>query len=86
MIKHILTYQNDYVYSNLFRHNFVDLLNKGVKLKSLVASKIFNHTFDFDAWPATSTDDRKLLVLYNSSVFDLRHKYPDVFPELHKAE
>ena len=65
MIKYILKYQNEYVFSNLFLNNFVDLLNKGVKCHDLLDSRIFSHTFDFDAWPATSTDTDKILKPYN---------------------
>ena len=56
MISYIVKYQNTYVFSNIFKHNFVDLIQKEVNLKPLLESKIFNHTFDYDEWPATNSN------------------------------
>ena len=56
MIDYIVRFQNSYVYSNLFMYNFVDLVKKKVTLKPLLESKIFEHTFDFDEWPATNSN------------------------------
>jgi hypothetical protein len=54
-------------------------------MKDLLNSKVFNYTFDFDEWPATSADTVKLLVPYNNSIFKLRYEYPKLFPKLFRA-
>jgi hypothetical protein len=51
-----------------------------------LASKIFNHTFDFDAWPATSPDTTKSLKPYSESIFALREMYDDTFPEMYQED
>jgi len=86
MIDYIVANQNSYVYANLFQNNFVDLLNKGVEMKDVLQSKVFNHTFDFDEWPATSSNTISLLRPYNKSIFALRHEYKTIFADLHKEE
>jgi hypothetical protein len=86
MIDYIVTNQNSYVFANLFMNNFVDLLNKGVEMKDLLASKIFNFEFDFDNWPATSNNTKSFLRPYNGSIFNLRHEYQNIFPDLVKEE
>lgn len=86
MIRYLLEYQNRYVYANLFRHNFVDLVNKSVRLDKLLGSRIFNHVFDFDAWPATSPETDKILKPYNSGVFAIRTAYASTFAEMAKAD
>ena len=55
-------------------------------MKDLLASKVFNHTFDFDEWPATSNNTQSLLRPYNGSIFNLRHHYKSIFPDLIKEE
>ena len=86
MISYLLEYQNSYVYANLFRHNFVDLVNKAVRLDKLLGSRIFNHVFDFDAWPATSPETDKILKPYNSSIFAIRTEYTTTFAEMARAD
>jgi len=76
MIDYICKFQNSYVYSHLFENNLVDLINKGVKMTDLFNSNVFNHTFDYDEWPATNADTRKIIVPYNKSIFKLRYEYP----------
>lgn len=41
---------------------------------------MFNHTFDYDEWPAIDTDTRKSLNPYNQSMFKLRFAYMSTFP------
>lgn len=55
-------------------------------MQKLFASKIFNHTFDYDEWPSTNNDTTKMLAPFNESMFRLRHHYKDVFPRLHKRD
>ena len=59
MIDYIVEYQNSYYYGHLFNHNVIDLINKGVKMKELFKSNIFNHTFDYDEWPSTNSNTTK---------------------------
>jgi hypothetical protein len=82
MISYIVNNQNSYVFANLFKYNFVDLVNKGVQLSELLQSNIFNPSFDFDEWPSTSTDTKKMIKPYNLSIFSLRHQYPVIFRKL----
>jgi hypothetical protein len=52
MIDYIVKNQNSYVYSFLFHKNFVDLVNRGIRVTPLLESQIFNRLFDYDEWPA----------------------------------
>ena len=52
MIDYIVKNQNSYVYSFLFNKNFVDLVNRGIRVTPLLESKIFNREFDYDEWPS----------------------------------
>ena len=58
------------------------MIQKGADLADLFDSKIFNHTFDYDEWPATHHNTSKLLHPYNESYFKLRYKYPNVYKKL----
>lgn len=82
MIGYLLKYQNSYVYSNLFLNNFVDLINKGIKVSNLLGSNIFNYQFDYDQWPGTNSNVKKILRPFNKSIFDLRYQYPSVFRDI----
>jgi len=86
MIEYIIGFQNSYVYANLFKNNFVDLINKGVTLAPLLKSRIFNHTFDFDEWPSTNSNTTSMLKAYNGSIFDIRHMYPVIFRKVWKDD
>lgn len=61
----------------------MDLIDKGVAMTDLLRSKIFNHTFDFDEWPTTSSDTTKMIEPYNNSMFKLRFEYPKIFNKIH---
>mmetsp|Transcript_802 Transcript_802/g.1015 ORF Transcript_802/g.1015 Transcript_802/m.1015 type:complete len:143 (-) Transcript_802:918-1346(-) len=86
MIKYIVKYQNNYEFAHLFENNLVDLLNKGVQMTELFNSYVFNYTFDYDEWPATSVDTRRILAPYNSSIFRLRFHYVTTFRETWEKE
>lgn len=86
IVNYIVNFQNSYVYSNLFKYNFVDLVNKGVTLKPLLQSNIFQYTFEFEEWPATNQNTQQMLKPYNDSIFKLRNQYHKVFPELYMAD
>lgn len=86
MIDYIVRFQNKYVYAHLFEFNLVDLLEKEVKMVDLFNSKVFNHTFDYDEWPATNPDTKKILAPYNKSIFKMRYEYPNVFRKQYKND
>lgn len=86
MIDYIVEYQNSYFYGHLFNHNVIELVNKGVKMSPLFKSRIFNHTFDYDEWPSTNNNTKKVLAPFNESMFKLRHHYQDVFPKIYKKD
>jgi len=50
-------------------------------MEALFNSNVFNYTFDFDEWPPTNADTRKISQPYNGSIFDLRQSYAKIFPE-----
>lgn len=41
MVGYIIKYQNSYVYADLFYHNLLEQIDKGVEVKRLFKSKIF---------------------------------------------
>jgi len=86
MIDYIVKYQNNYEFANLFENNFVDLLNKGVHMNSLLRSKVFCYRFDFDEWPATSWNTKRQLAPYNNSIFKLRFYYEGTFFKIVEKE
>lgn len=55
-------------------------------MKDLFESNVFNHTFDFDEWPATNSNTEKLMNPYNRSMFAMRFEYPAIFPNIWKAD
>jgi hypothetical protein len=55
-------------------------------MQGLYESKVFNHTFDFDEWPSTNVNTKKILAPYNKSIFELRQSYKDIFPELYEND
>ena len=61
------------MYSHLFEYNLVELVQKGVDMTTLFESNVFNHTFDYDEWPATNADTNKMLAPYNQSIFNVRY-------------
>lgn len=56
MVKYIVKHQNTHVYFNLFQDNFVQMAQKGVILRPLIESEVFNYQFDFDQWPGTNAN------------------------------
>lgn len=81
ILEYIVKYQNNFVSSFLFNRNFTTLLEKGIEVKSLLESQIFNYEFDLDEWPSTHYNDEEYLRPYNENLFDLRKHYKTVFPE-----
>jgi hypothetical protein len=86
MIDYIVKYQNSYVYSHLFEHNLVELLNKNVTMTGIFNSRVFNHPFDYDEWPTTNSNTDKMLEPYNHSIFKLRYEYPMIFTKIWRTD
>jgi hypothetical protein len=61
--------------------NFTTLLDKGLFVKSLFDSNVFNYEFDLDEWPSNHNNNEDLIRPYNDNLFELRHNYKTVFPE-----
>lgn len=79
--EYIVKYQNNFVSSFLYEKNFKQILSKGIKVKHLLDSKVFCRPFDFDEWPSTHIEDNTYARPFNSSVFQIREAYRDVFFE-----
>lgn len=82
MIEYVTVHQNSFVFSNLFLHNLVHLMNQGITLTPLFESKIFHMPFEYDQWPAVHQRFDKMYAPYNSSILKMRFKYPEVFRDL----
>jgi hypothetical protein len=67
------------VSSFLIAKNMNNFLTKGVEIARLLNSNIFSHSFDFDEWPSTHPDDSFKMKPYNSSLFELRYLYNNIF-------
>ena len=65
----------------MFKKNFPMLLQKGIEVSSLLNSNVFCFSFHYDEWPATHQNTEHCIRSYNSSIFDLRFKYKEIFPE-----
>jgi hypothetical protein len=86
IIEYIIKYQNSHVSAPLFKGKLETLLSKGIGLAPLFASNVFNYTFDFDEWPSAHHNGEDCSHPYLGSVFELRNKYPVVFPSKEFAE
>lgn len=82
MVDYIVAYQNKFVFSNLFHHNLVEMMNKGVNMAGLFGSDILVRKFDYDTWPSVSDNYDKIIAPYNNSIFKLRFHYSSVFSKL----
>lgn len=56
-------------------------MSKGIDVSHLLDSKVFNVNFDLDDWPSSHYNEAKVLKPYNGSIFNLRFKYKELFPE-----
>lgn len=56
MVDYIIRYQNNFVYSFLFKNNLVEMINKGVRMYGLLNSSIMNTNFTYDEWSPISTN------------------------------
>lgn len=82
----MIKYQNNHVSAPLFKGKLEKLLSKGIELAPLLASKVFDYTFDFDDWPSAHHYDEEVTHPYLGSVYELRNKYTAVFPGEEFAE
>jgi len=82
IIDHIIKHQNHFVSGYMFRDNLLKLLERGIDINRLLASKVFVWEFEFEEWPQVHTDKERMTRPYNGSIFELRNGYNDIFPEL----
>ena len=72
LINHIVKYQNSYVYSYLFKDNFVTLMEIGIEVTDLLNSNVFVYRFDFNEWPSIHNSNVECLKTYNKTIFELK--------------
>ena len=65
IIAYVMKYQNTWVSSFLFHKNFADIIEKGINIKNILQSNVFNYEFDLDEWPSTHLSDEECLRPYN---------------------
>jgi hypothetical protein len=82
MIQHIIKYQNNFVSSYLFKNNLLKLMARGIELCALLQSNVFVYKFEFEGWPSAHSNVDKIMKPYNGSIFEIRYRYDQVFPEL----
>jgi len=85
IIDHVVNYQNNYISFFLFKENLTRLLDYEVDLIELFKSDVFSYTLEFDHWPSVHSNTKKMLKGYNGSIFDLRAKYSEIFPDVEDA-
>ena len=81
IIDYLVKYQNIYTSSFLFKKNVEPIFEKGIEIKDLLDSKIFNMEFEYEEWPGIHMDNQTCRVPYNNSIFKLRSSYDELFPE-----
>lgn len=81
LLQYIVKFQNNYVSSYLFKYNFIKLIEKGVELHDLLDSNVFMMELEFDEWVKNHTNDARIIRPYQDSIFDLRHRYSEIFPD-----
>jgi len=65
IIDYIVKYQNFFVSSYMFQKNLPSLIEKGVSIRSLLDSDVFQFNFDLDEWPSTHYNPEELFRPYN---------------------
>lgn len=81
IIDYIVTYQNHLMSSFLFIDLMPRLIESGIKVHSLLSSRVFCVPVDYDGWPSTHPCPDEAIKPYNRSIFQLGKHYRDVFPE-----
>ena len=77
----MIKYQNNYSSSFLFLDNLSNLFEMDLELRHLFSSNVFHMEFKFEEWPSIHTNSETVLKPYNGSIFGLKDKYDDIFPE-----
>ena len=72
IIDYIVKYQNNYISSFMFTKNLPLILEKGIPIAHLMASKVFMFEFDYDEWPMTHYNEETVIRSYNYSIFAIR--------------
>ena len=60
---------------------FPELVEKGITIRPLLDSNVFNHEFDMDEWPANHYNPTECTRAYNENFFLIGNDYNKVFPE-----
>ena len=81
IMEYIVEYQNHFVSSFLFYKNFPTLIEKGIEIKKLLDSNVFNYEFDLDEWPSTHSNPDEHRRPFNENMFMIRKHYRTVFKE-----
>ena len=82
IIDHIVKYQDNFVSFRMFKDIFLDLLHKELELTPLLMSNIFYKRLEFEDWPSAHTNLEKMFIPFNGSLFEMRHSYDQIFPDL----
>ena len=61
-------------------------MSKGVHMKPLLESAIFNYVFDFTEWPGSHSNLETIIRPFNGNLQSLRHQYSTIFNDLWKKE
>lgn len=82
ILNYLVTYQNKPVYTRIIQDNFIELLNRSIKVTDLLNSEIMISKIDHDLWPSQSNNDSKIIKPYNGSPIHLMYKFGEIFKEL----
>ena len=81
IINYLCKYQNNYITHFLFQNTLSEIIVQGIKISNLLDSKILRYTIEFEEWPALHMNEQRVTRPYNDSIYDLRLKYDEIFPE-----
>ena len=59
--------------------NFSSIIEKGVQVSDLMQSDVFQIHLDYDEWPGTHHNDKKMIMPYTGSMFGIRDQYKTIF-------
>ena len=82
MIDHVIKYQNNFVSANLFKNNFITMMEMGISVKGLLMSEVFYQTFELENFPTTHSDDTYCIRPYTGSSFQIEHFYDQLFGDV----
>ena len=58
----------------------------GVNTDIILHSNIVFEKFDFDEWPSSHVNPKKVIAPYNGSIYNLRQYYKEIFSEVAKDD